>query len=1489
MRSEIKTGSRRRRYFSFVGTLLLSFLSLSGCLDQKGLYGDGAKKGGSATGDFAGCLETTAVNTSRIDVTYEWPSGASNISVLRNGVTVYSSVSGTGGTYQDNNLSEGYTYTYLCAASFPTSSGAVVVKNGTNVFNETTVTINAPTFAGISSISPQGTSSMRLQWPPAAGVPTAKYIALAKLGSQPNSQDFDASSPATQTLMTANKIKRFELQGAGQSQTVLAGLGDGLNYYFAVQACSASGTCSIGDGVSDYLSQSLSDDGAPKTVGASFARILNSQVVLTTPWDASLGEVSVRRVYRSLTGGTSIGSYTNVQNFTVSDSANVATELTLSGGISESTTYYYIVRDEDALGQLSQNTQIQSVNTGDLTAPRGFLGIRPAIELGSLVQGEVLVKWSWDTGAVGFDLADYKGFLIYTVDTSNDALSQVGDCACTSNNCVANPKTECSITPLDPYRTYRFHVRAYDHSGNITTNLNPAFSFADKRVIDTTAPSFASGLQSGYASGVTLSWAAASDNQYVSEPGAAISYQIWRKTSSTFATPTTPSGDGTLLATQSTRTYVDATVLEGNTYYYAVCALDSSNNRRCDGNVESRAISDVTAPTISIADNKTGTSKVWNLTFTLGDNFTAPGSLSVVVRRKVATTNNDFPTLGDPLLTSGTGMMALNSQGSPAISGTTDVSRYVNYLVVVTDSESNVGQATHSVLLDNLKPANPTLVSFSPWPSLGSTAPTVIGSVGTDASTVALYLTADCSGASGASGTRAQFIGAGLVVTLPSSNTNNIYALATSPAATTGNCVNLGNYDNIAPTLASVTINGAANRGVANLSWSLSYGAYSSSDMTHYCIRQNSTNVAGCTWTAGTSLPSTFTVAEVEGTNYLAVWIRDPGLNVSSFAKSNDIIVDATRPSWSASVTSPAWTTSTSSLGQVSVSNLSATDAFGVDKFEWAIGTTTAVANVCAATCSNMKAWTTLSTTTFTPTGVTAMTHNTTYYVNVRVLDLSGNYTLQSAIFQTDFFEPENPSFLTPAQGQNITIAAGSKTNFTGTCEVGATLVTTSGSGVSIVGSPTCSGGGTFTIETYLTGLNFSGSLAREVTVKSTKPSGLQSSPITRLINATGSCPPGYVGVAGNATYGTTDFCVSKFEMKAVTANPVGQTAESRTLNNSGNGNVSYGSANCNATNMATCFADARSDGTPWVNISQRDAAIQCDRLNTSIGGTGGTGPYQLITNAQWQTVSTAIEATANNWRGTSPSAGNSIGTSPAPGTNQINRGNSDNGVDANAQNNGLRHSSTNALASKTTSGLYASGTSFDWTFSTPLEEFEAGYRGTGQNGASTPTNGWEQRRTHFLPSGEVIWDIAGNVWEWVRFTQNWCGSSTCLDSGLAGNDASTFNSRLLPQQGNEGSSDWQEISLTTAGTKTVLEPWPSTTNAKRMEWFFPGASYASAPSAYNLGRIYIVNNGAQNTYAVRRGGYWGENDNGGVFSANLNTGPTGTNTYVGFRCAFSP
>jgi len=89
------------------------------------------------------------------------------------------------------------------------------------------------------------------------------------------------------------------------------------------------------------------------------------------------------------------------------------------------------------------------------------------------------------------------------------------------------------------------------------------------------------------------------------------------------------------------------------------------------------------------------------------------------------------------------------------------------------------------------------------------------------------------------------------------------------------------------------------------------------------------------------------------------------------------------------------------------------------------------------------------------------------------------------------------------------------------------------------------------------------------------------------------SCPSGFITVPGSTTYGTSDFCIMKYEAKqSSTTVPISQAI-----------------------------------GAPWVNINQTDSAAYSQNV------AGCTGCH-LITEAEWLTISQNVLSVPSNWSG---------------------------------------------------------------------------------------------------------------------------------------------------------------------------------------------------------------------------------------------------------------
>jgi hypothetical protein len=217
----------------------------------------------------------------------------------------------------------------------------------------------------------------------------------------------------------------------------------------------------------------------------------------------------------------------------------------------------------------------------------------------------------------------------------------------------------------------------------------------------------------------------------------------------------------------------------------------------------------------------------------------------------------------------------------------------------------------------------------------------------------------------------------------------------------------------------------------------------------------------------------------------------------------------------------------------------------------------------------------------------------------------------------------------------------------------------------------------------------------------------------------------------------------------------------------------------------------------PYVNISQADSKTKCTNI--------GTG-YKLASNAHWQATAYMIERNQSNW------------SSNFWGSGMINRGHSDN-----APNSIQAVSDTNNP-----------------------------YSDTGNTSGQVPGGGWEQKRTHTLfGSDEVIWDFAGNAWEWADTIENTSYGVYSFSKDLTGAARIQYG----PLDGTDATYVWP---------------------------------YHSPTDNYGLGAGYLQNipvGGA----AVLRSGHFASNGLTGIYTAWTDKANTVTGGNIGFRCVYDP
>jgi prepilin-type N-terminal cleavage/methylation domain-containing protein len=161
---------------------------------------------------------------------------------------------------------------------------------------------------------------------------------------------------------------------------------------------------------------------------------------------------------------------------------------------------------------------------------------------------------------------------------------------------------------------------------------------------------------------------------------------------------------------------------------------------------------------------------------------------------------------------------------------------------------------------------------------------------------------------------------------------------------------------------------------------------------------------------------------------------------------------------------------------------------------------------------------------------------------------------------------------------------------------------------------------------------------------------------------------------------------------------------------------MKYAASQVGSSNIPTSIPSVQ----PWVNISQTTAIADAPNVASCTG-------CHLITEAEWMTIAQNVLSVASNW-----SSGN-------VGSGYIYSGHND-GAPGNA-----------LVPDPSDSNSYAGETN------------------TGGN----------QRRTLTLTNGQVIWDFAGNVWQWTT------GQTSNGQPGVPGNGYAWYEWTAISSKGN--------------------------------------------------------------------------------------------------------
>ncbi len=366
--------------------------------------------------------------------------------------------------------------------------------------------------------------------------------------------DWTASSP--ETNLAQYIIYRAITSGDQDPNSPLASVSTGtttytdsattheVTYYYLVRAQDKSGNIETNTNEAIATADAVPPP-SPSNLIATALPGLSIQLAWTAPSGEPEDEetdVSQYNIYRATSSGTQ--SYTS-PTYTVP----VGTTSYTDSSTTDRQTYYYVVRAQDAAGNIETNTNEASATAYDTGPPPPTNLTATAIAGGS-------IRLDWTASSPETNIVQYN---IYRAITSggqdpNSPLASVS----------AGTTTYTDSATADGV-TYYYLVRAQDDIGNIETNTNEASATANA-----TLPPSPSGLTATPISGdgVQLSWIASSPETDVSQ------YNIYRATSSgaqDFSSPTYTVSVGIT-------SYTDSSATLGQSYYYVVRAQDAAGN-----------------------------------------------------------------------------------------------------------------------------------------------------------------------------------------------------------------------------------------------------------------------------------------------------------------------------------------------------------------------------------------------------------------------------------------------------------------------------------------------------------------------------------------------------------------------------------------------------------------------------------------------------------------------------------------------------------------------------------------------------------------------------------------------------------------------------------------------------------------------------------------------------------------------------------------------
>ena len=438
----------------------------------------------SATPQLSAPANLTAVSTAgKVTLTWEAVAGADNYEVFRSTVhdgpyTLVKTTNSSTTSWADTAVTNGTTYYYV----------VIVIDNGVESpnSNEAIGTPWVALAAPVNFTAVAGNQQIELNWDAVTGA--TEYRVYRK----PSGGSYSVVATVTDTHYTDT------------------GLTDGTTYYYKVAAANINGqeTLSAEINAKPRVTPPINVIATP---GAS-------QVVLT--WDAVPGATGYK-----IRNGTTSGSYGSSK----SSSTNSYTWTGLSNG----TTYYFVVTATDSAGESGYSSEVSAAPFAAPSAPTSLVAVAG--------NSQVALTWNIVSGVDGYQLQRKPNGGAYSV--------------------LAAPASN-SYTDTDVVNGTKYYYKVFATKGIAVSSASNEVNATPRVGAPTNLVAVASSGQ------VTLTWDAVP---------LALGYKVKRGTSS---------GSYNTSVAVSTNSYTWTGLSNGTTYYFVVNATDAAG----DGAISNQAV-----------------------------------------------------------------------------------------------------------------------------------------------------------------------------------------------------------------------------------------------------------------------------------------------------------------------------------------------------------------------------------------------------------------------------------------------------------------------------------------------------------------------------------------------------------------------------------------------------------------------------------------------------------------------------------------------------------------------------------------------------------------------------------------------------------------------------------------------------------------------------------------------------------------------------------